>query len=67
MVALDKSFNSLQTGRTFRTDKSDTGNQIYQVSIPFKREGLSEPFLFCSGIQRANVSIPFKREGLSEL
>ena len=39
------SFNSLQTGRTFRTlFLSNQPNPIQptQVSIPFKREGLSE-------------------------
>ena len=37
------SFNSLQTGRTFRTERdvSRLGSKIC-VSIPFKREGLSE-------------------------
>ena len=36
------SFNSLQTGRTFRTS-GDTGDFLKTfVSIPFKREGLSE-------------------------
>ena len=38
------------------------------VSIPFKREGLSEPeavdYMLLQGL---SVSIPFKREGLSEL
>ena len=37
-----KSFNSLQTGRTFRTIKGVTHNDFQKVSIPFKREGLSE-------------------------
>ncbi len=36
-------FNSLQTGRTFRTFAIETKQtQVTQVSIPFKREGLSE-------------------------
>ena len=37
------SFNSLQTGRSFRTHDEITDNSIIRrVSIPFKREGLSE-------------------------
>ncbi len=37
-------FNSLQTGRSFRTSYKHAANQQTQhVSIPFKREGLSEP------------------------
>ena len=87
------SFNSLQTGRSFRTGtalfsllnagdefqfpsngkvfpnpirKWEEETEAVNVSIPFKREGLSEPpsqndiFIF------DEVSIPFKREGLSE-
>ena len=38
----------------------------YYVSIPFKREGLSERIFFCLVIVVFFVSIPFKREGLSE-
>ncbi len=38
----DLGFNSLQTGRTFRTHVSCVGMDVC-VSIPFKREGLSEP------------------------
>ena len=37
------------------------------VSIPFKREGLSEPKPEKKSVGRNSVSIPFKREGLSEL
>ena len=37
------------------------------VSIPFKREGLSELNLLASPDAPPMVSIPFKREGLSEL
>ena len=36
-------FNSLQTGRTFRTYNDHLGISGVIVSIPFKREGLSEP------------------------
>ena len=37
------------------------------VSIPFKREGLSEPILLSTQVEDLKiVSIPFKREGLSE-
>ena len=36
------------------------------VSIPFKREGLSEPKAETDAINANHVSIPFKREGLSE-
>ncbi len=40
---------------------------IYNVSIPFKREGLSERYaLSFSPFSPILVSIPFKREGLSE-
>ena len=68
--SFDISFNSLQTGRTFRTKrkKSVVMLQGWQVSIPFKREGLSEQmktYSFFKG--NLKVSIPFKREGLSEL
>ena len=63
------SFNSLQTGRTFRT-KNNRNSRIYRtfVSIPFKREGLSERFfeLQSGFFSKCLVSIPFKREGLSE-
>ena len=87
------SFNSLQTGRTFRTNTTHVHNgttfkfqfpsngkdfpntgrlgcdgNVWCVSIPFKREGLSEQWM---GVyprwRRIIVSIPFKREGLSEL
>ena len=65
-----KSFNSLQTGRSFRT-RSTLMKSIkeIQVSIPFKREGLSELEIRGQGKVRIGslVSIPFKREGLSEL
>ena len=36
------------------------------VSIPFKRESLSEQYLFYSKGARTRVSIPFKRESVSE-
>ena len=36
------------------------------VSIPFKREGLSEQGNGIPSEKRKRVSIPFKREGLSE-
>ena len=38
-----------------------------RVSIPFKREGLSELTGFSTDRVLVCVSIPFKREGLSEL
>ena len=37
------------------------------VSIPFKREGVSERTQKISNPQSVSVSIPFKREGVSEL
>ena len=47
------------------TNKSE--NRATGVSIPFKREGLSELALFVSlAVVGCGVSIPFKREGLSE-
>ncbi len=64
------SFNSLQTGKAFRTrwGRGNRSHREFSVSIPFKRERLSEhclsnftDFFFVS------VSIPFKRERLSEL
>ena len=36
------------------------------VSIPFKREGLSELKRYDEVRPHVHVSIPFKREGLSE-
>ena len=43
-------------------------NHTYlEVSIPFKREGLSEPEHTGTDMSIEKVSIPFKREGLSEL
>ena len=61
-------FNSLQTGRTFRTlPKEAPKESPKEVSIPFKREGLSEPNWEKGLTQSWSVSIPFKREGLSEL
>ena len=38
-----------------------------RVSIPFKREGVSEPVMILTTILWIIVSIPFKREGVSEL
>ena len=65
------SFNSLQTGRSFRTPVTpnpNDGNDPVTVSIPFKREGLSElGYNFWLDAWYIIVSIPFKREGLSEL
>ena len=37
-----KCFNSLQTGRSFRTELKPKRRKTVKVSIPFKREGLSE-------------------------
>ena len=60
-------FNSLQTGRTFRTRQPQRIDTEEQVSIPFKREGLSEHYKEKTGLDMTEkVSIPFKREGLSE-
>ena len=40
---------------------------LKKVSIPFKREGLSERFTTITNLTaHFAVSIPFKREGLSE-
>ena len=60
-------FNSLQTGRCFRTKSAFLTKSRIRVSIPFKREGVSElslhpPITACW----ERVSIPFKREGVSE-
>ena len=41
-VALSLCFNSLQTGRSFRTLNCFQLGGFGNVSIPFKREGLSE-------------------------
>ena len=62
-------FNSLQTGRSFRTNLESAmeGYVEHPVSIPFKREGLSELITDKYEVgDLDNVSIPFKREGLSE-
>ena len=40
---------------------------LKRVSIPFKREGLSELETYHAAGVWKKVSIPFKREGLSEL
>ena len=50
------SFNSLQTGRSFRTMKKVKGTcfGVLLVSIPFKREGLSEPKSLDSAITRVD-------------
>ena len=37
------------------------------VSIPFKRESVSEQILAMTAAEREIVSIPFKRESVSEL
>ena len=89
----DFSFNSLQTGKAFRTGfrggNSHTGDRTFQfpsngkgfpnlgclavaacdekVSIPFKRERLSERKKLSLVVLKKFVSIPFKRERLSEL
>ena len=63
-------FNSLQTGKAFRTFRRPCGGGYLLhswVSIPFKRERLSEhnlDWVFKQSNQ--HVSIPFKRERLSE-
>ncbi len=44
----------------------DPQEPCHQVSIPFKREGLSERVIFTETKDGVKVSIPFKREGLSE-
>ena len=61
-------FNSLQTGRTFRTvSVLLQKKRCRTVSIPFKREGLSERYKIVKSMAKLySVSIPFKREGLSE-
>ena len=60
-------FNSLQTGRSFRTFVPYPLLRDESVSIPFKREGLSEQGgENCWMVVHRRVSIPFKREGLSE-
>ena len=64
-------FNSLQTGKAFRTKIIMTfspSSQEKPVSIPFKRERLSELWILGrSKMEKETVSIPFKRERLSEL
>ena len=61
-------FNSLQTGKAFRTPKEcEDAIRLLQVSIPFKRERLSELLSLPLGLKPTLVSIPFKRERLSEL
>ena len=61
-------FNSLQTGKAFRTERNNLDpKRNNHVSIPFKRERLSElaePIE--PEIVETAVSIPFKRERLSE-
>ena len=49
---VDFRFNSLQTGRCFRTsDEAQKGGPRKRVSIPFKREGVSERELLSSLLQ----------------
>ena len=91
-VSIPNSFNSLQTGKAFRTDfpgkvsecpelkfqfpsngkgfpnEMDVVKMFFRilVSIPFKRERLSEHSQFFHQRLLTRVSIPFKRERLSE-
>ena len=60
-------FNSLQTGKAFRTLAEGASVYWSFVSIPFKRERLSEHIQILVVVEREKVSIPFKRERLSEL
>ena len=66
---MSASFNSLQTGRYFRTPRCVCTILFGElVSIPFKREGISERLPMMLVVKLVTlVSIPFKREGISEL
>ena len=62
------SFNSLQTGRRFQTEKVLEMVLAKKVSIPFKREGGSKQIVHNVRTNgNGSVSIPFKREGGSKL
>ena len=66
---LNKSFNSLQTGKRIWTVISEPTEATLatRVSIPFKRESVSERSLSPPRrSRRSSVSIPFKRESVSE-
>ena len=68
--SLIRMFQFPSNGKVFPNSRKVTGFEltIWTVSIPFKREGLSE--LRKNETRRGtldDVSIPFKREGLSEL
>ena len=63
-----KSFNSLQTGRTFRTDgEIETLETEGLFQFPSNGKDFPNLFRWCTNCTFFTVSIPFKREGLSEL
>ena len=63
------SFNSLQTGRSFRTNVQQTPNKNQPTSFNSLQTGRSfrTRWAIKAGGVVKKVSIPFKREGLSEL
>ena len=65
----NQSFHSLQTGKHIASRRYDRcDSELCRVSIPFKRERLSQVSGACRGqdIFGRSVSIPFKRERLSQ-
>ena len=62
-------FQFPSNGKVFPNDyESSVEYTMGKVSIPFKREGISEQrALLVQGSVPVLVSIPFKREGISEL
>ena len=63
------SFNSLQTGRTFRTEDRAERLERELAEFQFPSNGKDFPNLKLkrNDAKPQTVSIPFKREGLSEL
>ena len=69
--ARTQSFNSLQTGRTFRTQRTMHNSKSANVPFQFPSNGKDFPNSIIKSAVVTNdpsisVSIPFKREGLSE-
>ena len=57
-------FRSLQTGKAFRTSEIRNTTPVYrEVSIPFKRERLSEPFEMWMGKYTEIMAVQFPSNG----
>ena len=60
-------FNSLQTGKRISSLASYSQFVVVIVSIPFKRESVSQVVIRSCAKSACHVSIPFKRESVSQV